>query len=55
MKRAKITYKAWYGKTATGYAILPVDPTEDTYFWCFHNKDDAYGFTLHTSDIIKIF
>jgi hypothetical protein len=55
MKRTRITYKDVDGTKKTGYAILHEDTTDSEYVWCFDSKDAAYGFTLHTSDIIKVY
>ena len=55
MTRTKIKYRNARGQHEIGYAILPIDSQEDTYFWCFDSKDDDYGFTLHTGDIVSVF
>ena len=55
MKRTKSAYENARGDRAIGYAILPVDTTETTYFWCFNSEDADDGFTVCTSEIIKVF
>ena len=57
MLRDKIIYKDGRGNRCTGYAILSSreNPKETDYVWCFNDKHDNYGFTIHTSNIIKVY